>query len=98
MTTLTFCSSMAQRLESFVSLRRLSGTDYQSQSRLLVYFDNFLAKEHFDEPCLNREIVQCYLSTLSHLYLFQHAQHLKTTSISVKISCLWQTMPRCLSA
>ena len=68
MTTFAFLSSMAQRLESFVTLRRLSGTDYQSQTRLLVYFDNFLAKEHFDEPCLNRKIVQRYLSTLSHLH------------------------------
>ena len=68
MTTFAFCSNMAQRLERFVALRRLSGTDYQSQTRLLVYFDNFLAKEHFNEPCLNREIVQHYLSTLSHLH------------------------------
>jgi hypothetical protein len=68
MTTFAFCSNMAQRLERFVALRRLSGTDYQSQTRLLVYFDNFPAKEHFNEPCLNREIVQRYLSTLSHLH------------------------------
>ena len=68
MTTFAFCSNMAQRLERFVALRRLSGTDYQSQTRLLVYFDNFLAKEHFNEPCLNREIVQRYLSALSHLH------------------------------
>ncbi len=54
MTTLTFRSSLAQRLESFVTIRRLSGTEYQSQTRLLVYFDNFLAKQHFDESCLNR--------------------------------------------
>jgi site-specific recombinase XerD len=68
MTTFAFCSNMAQRFERFVALRRLSGTDYQSQNRLLVYFDNFLAKEHFNEPCLNREIVQRYLHTLSHLH------------------------------
>ena len=68
MTTFSFCSNMAQRLENFVALRRLSGTDYQSQTRLLGYFDNFLAKEHFNEPCLNREIVQRYLSTLLHLH------------------------------
>ena len=68
MTTFAFCSNMAQRFERFVALRRLSGTDYQSQTRLLVYFDNFLAKEHFNEPCLNREIVQRYLHTLSHLH------------------------------
>ena len=68
MTTLTFRSSMAQRLENFVALRRLAGTDYQSQTRLLVYFDKFLAKEYFDESCLSRGIVQLYLSTLSHLH------------------------------
>ena len=31
----TFHSSMAQRLETFIALRRLAGTDYQSQTRLL---------------------------------------------------------------
>jgi site-specific recombinase XerD len=63
-----FGSCLAKRMENFVALRRLAETDYQSQTRLLVYFDRFLAKEHFNEPCLTREIVQRYLSSLSYLH------------------------------
>ncbi len=64
----TFHSSMVQRLETFIALRRLAGTDYQSQTRLLGYFDDFLVKQHFNEPCLSRTIVQHYLSSLSELH------------------------------
>lgn len=68
MINFAFRSSMAERFESFVALRRLAGTDYQSQTRLLVYFDNFLVRERFNELSLTREIVQRYLTSLSHLH------------------------------
>ncbi len=63
-----FHSHLAKRMENFVALRRLSGTDYLSQTRLLSYFDRFLVKEKFDKPCLTCEIVESYLSGLSHLH------------------------------
>lgn len=68
MNTSDFRSCMAERLEGFVALRRLAGTDYQSQIRLLMYFDDFLVKLHFDKPHLTRKIVQRYLASLSHLH------------------------------
>ncbi|MCP4263382.1 MAG: tyrosine-type recombinase/integrase [Planctomycetes bacterium] len=55
-------------MKNFIALRRFSGTDYHSQTRLLTYFDHFLAKEKFNRPYLPREIVQSYLSSLSHLH------------------------------
>lgn len=63
-----FHSAMAERMKGFVALRRLAGTDYQSQTRLLIYFDAFLVKEHFHQPCLTREIIQRYLNSLSRLH------------------------------
>ncbi len=63
-----FHSAMAERMKGFVALRRLAGTDYQSQTRLLIYFDAFLVKEHFHQPCLTREIIQLYLNSLSRLH------------------------------
>ena len=67
MKTLKFCSSLAPRMEGFVSLRRLAGTDYQSQTKLLIYFDHFLMKEKFKAHFLSREIIERYLASLSHL-------------------------------
>ena len=43
MNTCKFSSCLAPQMQRFVNLRRLSGTDYHSQSRLLEYFDRFLA-------------------------------------------------------
>jgi site-specific recombinase XerD len=67
MKTLKFCTSLAPRMEGFVSLRRLAGTDYQSQIRLLVYFDHFLMKQNFKAQFLSREIIERYLTSLSQL-------------------------------
>ena len=67
MTPLNFHSCLALSIESFIRLRQLSGTDYQSQSQLLYYFDRFLFEEKLGEPRLNRQITDRYLQTLSHL-------------------------------
>ncbi len=37
-------SSLAVQIQNFINLRRLSGTDYQSQAQLLGYFDRFLLR------------------------------------------------------
>ncbi|MCP4257608.1 MAG: tyrosine-type recombinase/integrase [Planctomycetes bacterium] len=67
MKPLTFSSSLASFMDRFVSLKRLSGTDYQSQARLLVYFDDFLVREKYKADFISREIFEHYLTGLSHL-------------------------------
>ncbi len=62
-----FQSLLAVQIQNFINLRRLSGTDYQSQAQLLGYFDRFLVEEHLVEPRITRKIVDRYLEGLSHL-------------------------------
>lgn len=51
----------------FIELRRLSGTDYQSQAKLLGYFDRFVLEEHLTGPPVTRQIIEQYLQSLAHL-------------------------------
>ncbi len=67
MSVLEFHSYLATEIRSFISLRQLSGTDYQSQALLLSYFDRFLSDEKLKEPRMTRQIIDDYLQTLSHL-------------------------------
>ena len=67
MRPLTFHSSLAPQMESFIHLRQLSGTDYQSQALLLCYFDRFLCAEKLEESRLTMQITDRYLQALSHL-------------------------------
>lgn len=67
MTPLKFHSCLALQIERFIRLRQLSGTDYQSQARLLCYFDRYLCEEKLEEPRLTRQITDRYLQTLAHL-------------------------------
>jgi site-specific recombinase XerD len=67
MRALEFRSSIAFHIRNFISLRQLSGTDYQSQALLLSYFDRFLSKEQREDSRITREIIDRYLQTLSHL-------------------------------
>ena len=67
MKSLEFQSCLAQQIQRFIGLRQLSGTDYQSQARLLCYFDHFLSEEKLEEPRLTRQITDRYLETLVHL-------------------------------
>lgn len=43
-------SCLAAQIENFINLRRLSGTDYQSQAQLLGYFDRFVFEQEHCEP------------------------------------------------
>jgi len=61
-------SCLAEPLRRFIELRRLAGTDYDSQARLPGYFDRFLAERGLTEPRLTREIVEAYQQTLGHLH------------------------------
>ena len=60
-------SSLADEIQNFIHLRRLSGTNYQSQAQLLGYFDRFLFEQQISGPPLTREITDDCLLGLSHL-------------------------------
>jgi site-specific recombinase XerD len=62
-----FSSCLAAPMEKFVDLRRLSGTDYHSQARLLGYVDRFLVRHDFCLPYLTREITDRYRQSLTGL-------------------------------
>ena len=64
MKTVTFASCLAAPMRSFVELRQLSGTDYQSQARLLSYFDRFLVAEDFDRPYVDADVVRRYVAAI----------------------------------
>jgi|GEM_PF-6408962 len=46
MQIIEFHSWLSEQIGRFIELRRLSGTDYSSQARLLGYFDRFLVEQH----------------------------------------------------
>jgi site-specific recombinase XerD len=60
-------SCLAAQIENFIHLRRLSGTDYQSQAQLLGYFDRFVFEQGPCEPRITPEITDRYQQSLSHL-------------------------------
>ncbi len=60
-------SGLAVEIQKFINLRRLSGTDYQSQVQLLGYFDRFLLGQQQSNPRITREITDAYQQSLSHL-------------------------------
>jgi site-specific recombinase XerD len=64
---LEFQSPLAPQIRSFIRLRQLSGTDYQSQALLLGSFDRFLAEEIPEITRITRQITDRYLLCLSHL-------------------------------
>ncbi len=59
--------SLARKIQNFIHLRRLSGTDYQSQAQLLGYFHRFLLTQRLNKPHMTREITDGYQQSLSHL-------------------------------
>jgi site-specific recombinase XerD len=67
MSAWTLCSCLAPQIETFIHLRRLSGTDYHSQARLLGYFDRFLVEQGIQQPRMTREICDRYQNSLSAL-------------------------------
>ena len=67
MTAWKLCSTLAAPIEKFITLRRLSGTDYHSQALLLGYFDRFLFEANLNASRLTREITDRYQQSLSRL-------------------------------
>jgi site-specific recombinase XerD len=62
-----FRSPLAKQIRRFINLRRLSGTEYSSQSQLLGYFDRFLVKAKVKQPLVTRDITDRYQQSLAHL-------------------------------
>lgn len=60
-------SPLAKRIQDFINLRRLSGTDYRAQTRLLGYFDRFLVKANRKQSSVTRLITDRYQQSLAHL-------------------------------
>jgi site-specific recombinase XerD len=60
-------SCLAKKIQSFIELRRLSGTSYESQARLLGYFDRFLVERGDTESRITREITDAYERSLGYL-------------------------------
>ncbi|MBT8368884.1 MAG: tyrosine-type recombinase/integrase [Deltaproteobacteria bacterium] len=67
MSAYRFSSCLAAQMDRFINLRRLSGTDYHSQTRLLEYFDRFLVQQGFNRPHITREITDSYQQGLTTL-------------------------------
>ncbi len=60
-------SCLAVQIQNFINLRRLSGTDYHSQTQLLGYFDRFLLTQQWSQPHMTREITDAYQQSLLSL-------------------------------
>lgn len=67
MSALNLHSCLATQIQSFINLRRLSGTDYLSQAQLLGYFDRFLVEQELSEPRITHQITDEYQQSLSQL-------------------------------
>jgi len=86
-------SCLAEKMQCFIDLRRLSGTDYQSQAQLLGYFDRFLVEQRVTEPRITRDITDAYQQSLGRLCRRNQENHLGV----VRQFCeyLSRTDPRC---
>jgi len=86
-------SWLSEQIGRFIELRRLSGTDYSSQARLLGYFDRFLAEQYPNGSFVTRQIIDHYLQSLSHL----RPRVRLNRSCVVRQLCRYmvQTEPRC---
>jgi len=55
-------------MKAFVALKRLSGNNYKTQTLILKYFDQFLARKKFKTKYVTRNVYEQYVATLSHLH------------------------------
>ena len=67
MSAYRFSSCLTDKMQRFVDLRRLSGTDYNSQARLLGYFDRFLVQQNICLPYLTNDITDRYQQGIAML-------------------------------
>ena len=69
MQTIELHSWLSEQIGRFIELRRLSGTDYSSQTRLLGYFDRFLAEQYPNGSFVTRHIIDHYLCIRGHILI-----------------------------
>jgi site-specific recombinase XerD len=67
MQPLALHSPLAEQIRRFINLKRLSGTDYRDQAKLLGYFDRFLVNVGVKQPLITRQITDRYQKSLAHL-------------------------------
>ncbi len=67
MNMLTFNSPLAAKIQQFIALRQLSGTNYYGQALLLSYFDRFLVQQSWCGPHITCQIIDEYWCSLSSL-------------------------------
>ena len=65
MKALRLHSCLAEHIQNFINLRRLSGTDYQGQAQLLGYFDRFVFEQGIETPRTTQQITERYLDSLA---------------------------------
>jgi site-specific recombinase XerD len=68
MLTPKFQTHFAVSMNQFIALRRLSGTDYDSQLKLLLYFDQFLSNMTYQEEFITPQIIEQYLQFIAYLH------------------------------
>lgn len=93
MQTIELHSCLSRQISRFIELRRLSGTDYSSQARLLLYFDRFLVKQYPNEPSITRHIVDHYQQTIAHLRI--RVQFNRLCVVRQLCKYIAQTVPGC---
>ncbi len=67
MSAFKFESCLAGPICHLIKLRQIGGSDYRAQARLLAYFDRFLVEQKLVKPYLDRQLIERYEKTLSHL-------------------------------
>jgi len=93
MQTIELHSWLSEQIGRFIELRRLSGTDYSSQARLLGYFDRFLAEQYPDGSFVTRHIIDHYLESL--LYLRPRVRLNRICVVRQLCRYIAQTEPHC---
>ncbi len=68
-------SRLAGPIANLIRLRRLSGSDYASQTRLLELFDRFLVQQGVTETHPSRETVEAYQQSLAGLAPGSRSNH-----------------------
>ncbi|MHA2407613.1 MAG: tyrosine-type recombinase/integrase [Candidatus Ranarchaeia archaeon] len=88
-----FQSCLEKRMDNFVALRCLAGTDYISQIKLLKYFDSFLINENYNAQFLTHDIIQRYFVNIS--YLHPRSQYNRFSIVRQFCGYLTQFEPLC---
>ena len=67
MKTTTFQSSLAKKIDDFVTFKQLQGYDYTIQALALGYFDTFAQKCGYKCEYLTKQIVEDYIDQAARL-------------------------------